>query len=230
MAQGFGITGTIIGLKETLETLRLLPGKLQRRILRPALTKATKPILMAAKRLAPTDTGMLSKSIARKVVTYKSGTLVVVIGPDTKHRVEATRRGRKTPMIVNPAKYAHLVEFGTRPHSLGKDDTLARTGEQAKASAARAVANIKRWTQQMINATEEQQAKLQKRIAKTQRWQSISKEEKQTVGAKQHRGAKAKPFLRKSFDSTRDQVQAIFAAEVKKNIDKLAAKGLIQRA
>lgn len=230
MAGEFGITGTIVGLKECQEALRQLPGKLQRRILRPAMTKATKPILMAVKRLAPRDTGMLRKSITRKVVTYKSGTLVAVIGPDTKHRVEATRRGRSKPMVVNPAKYAHLVEFGTRPHSLTKGDKLKRSGPGAQKALDRSIANVRRWAQQMATATPEQQVKLQAKIDRSRRLAAMNQKEQQSTGGAQHPGAKAQPFIRPAYDTTRLQVQQIFAQEIAANIQKLAQKGLIKRA
>lgn len=228
MASGFGITGTITGLKETQAALKSLPGKLQRRILRPAMDRATKPLYMTARKNAAKDSGLLRKSITRKSVVYKSGTIVVVIGPDTKHRKEVVRKGSysKKPQIANPAKYAHLVEFGTRPHSLAKDDTLQRTGPQEQQRQLRAVANIRRWGQMLADpkTTAKSAEYLQKRIAKTKRYRTLAKQERQSKGAQVHPGAAAKPFLRPAFDSTRAQVQSIFADEVRKNIDKLAAK------
>lgn len=221
---GFAITGTIVGLKEAVEALKGLPGKIQRKVLRPTLTKATKPVLMAVKRLAPEDTGMLKKSIVRKVVTYqKTGAIVVVIGPSEKIRVEVTRRGRTQPMIVNPSKYAHLVEFGTRPHTLAAEDKLARTSEMAEIADLKHVENVHRWTLALSKAkTPEAQEKLQKKIDKSKRFAALRREETQTTGAKRHPGAKPRPFLRPAFDQTRDQVKAIFATEFVKQLEKVA--------
>lgn len=227
MASGFGITGTIKGLAETQAALKSLPGKMQRAILRPALAKATKPVFMHARKNAPKDSGLLRKSITRKVITYQSGTLVVVIGPDTKHRKEVIRKGsyNKNPQIANPAKYAHLVEFGTRPHSIEKGDRLARVGEAAKRVQMRAIANIRRWGQRLAESTSPSEAaRLQKRIDKTKKAASTARVMVFTLDGKRHPGTKPKPFLRPAFDSTRDQVQQIFAAEVRKNIEKIAAK------
>lgn len=232
MASGFGITGTIKGLPETLAALKSLPGKLQRQILRPALSKATKPVFMHARKNAAKDSGLLRKSITRKVVTYKSGTLVVVIGPDTKHRKEVVRKGSysKKPQIANPAMYAHLVEFGTRPHSLAKGDMLARTGPQEQQRQLRAVANIRRWGQKLADpkTTPTQAAYLRRRIEKTKRYRALAKQENQKENAVVHPGAIAKPFLRPAFDMTRAQTETIFADEVRKNIEKIAAKKGIQ--
>ena len=229
MAAGFGITGTIVGLKETVEALKSLPGKVQRSILRPAMSKATKPVFMTARKNARKvkDTELLAKSITRKVVTYKSGALVVVIGPDTAHRQEVVRKRSwsKKPQMANPAMYAHLVEYGTRPHSLVKDDKLKRTGAMAKQAQQRASMNVHRWGLMLASAsTPEQASKLQKRIASTKRNSALNRQEKQTKGGRMHPGAKAKPFLRPAFDSTRAQVQTIFAEEVRKGIEKLAVK------
>lgn len=230
MAGEFGVTGTIIGLKETTEALKSLPGKVQRSILRPAMSKATKPVFMAARVNARKvkDTGLLAKGITRKVVTYKNGALVVVIGPSTKHRQEVVRKRSfsKKPQMVDPSKYAHLVEYGTRPHSLTKGDKLARTGAMEKLRQAKAIANIRRWGEKLADpkTTPKQAAYLQSRIAKTKKYRAESREEKQSRGGRVHPGGRAKPFLRPAYDSTRATVQGIFAAEVRKGIEKLAAK------
>lgn len=234
MASGFGITGTIKGLPETLAALKSLPGKMQRQILRPALSKATKPVFMHARKNAAKDSGLLRKSITRKVVTYKSGTLVVVIGPDTKHRKEVVRKGSysKKPQIANPAMYAHLVEFGTRPHSLAKGDRLERTGEMAQKADARSVANVKRWRAEVneigvLPQTAKAQMRRSKLLDRIHRHLQRTVARRTTIkteGAAMHPGATARPFLRPAFDMTRTQTETIFADEVRKNIEKIAAK------
>lgn len=133
-ADYFGIRGEIQGLAEVVATLKGLPAKLQRKIMRKALSKATKGTVAAARRLVPRETGLLKKSIGRKVVTYKeSGVLVVVIGPRKGFRQDVTRRGRGKPSIADPVNYAHLVEFGTKPHSLLKG--ASSRGRLKKATA-----------------------------------------------------------------------------------------------
>lgn len=56
------------------------------------------------------ETGTLRRSITGKVITYSSGVVIMLVGP----------RRRKYANGRNPANYAHLVELGTSPHSLGK--------------------------------------------------------------------------------------------------------------
>ncbi len=105
------ISVRLIGDKRLTRTLRRLPGKLQRKILRPALRAAASPIAKAAKRKAPKRSGQLKRSIGVRVVPQRlhriSGGLVVDVGP---------RPGFTT--IINgqrhdPQKIAHLVEGGT---------------------------------------------------------------------------------------------------------------------
>lgn len=39
-------------------------------------------------------------------------------------------RGRKSPVKAVPAFYDHLVQLGTKPHSLGKGESLGRSGKR----------------------------------------------------------------------------------------------------
>lgn len=101
-----------------------------RKVIRPAITKAGRLIAKTAKRLAPKETGLLRKSIASKVKTYKSGSVVAIIGPRIGFKREVTLKrvfriinGRTVffakpkpeylKMMRNPIPYAHLVEYGT---------------------------------------------------------------------------------------------------------------------
>lgn len=221
----------IIGLKETLEALRDLPPKVQRKILRPAMNKATTPIVSSAKKRVQRQLGLLRKSLTRKTVTYKNGgALVVVIGADLNLRQEATRPGRKKPVIINPAKYLHLVEGGTRPHSLAKDDKLARSGAAEFQTILRSEKSLIRWRAQVNKigalpqtpAAQKRRSKLIDRILNHSARMQARKEEKQTPGAKRHPGAKAFPFLQPAFDETQQKTESIFAAEVANGIEKHA--------
>ena len=86
---------------------------------------AMKPVLDIAKALAPRDTGLLSESMGIGSVKYAgSFTMFVVVGP---------RKGFKDPATGrNPFNYAHLLELGVKPHTLGGGSVrAARTGRQA---------------------------------------------------------------------------------------------------
>lgn len=103
------------GDKAMVRHLLSLPRKVQRRVLRPAVTKGSRVISSAAKKQIPTRTqsrkagtirtGQLRKSIGQKVKTY-GNTVVGVIGPRSGFAIEADGR------IHDPVKIAHLVEYG----------------------------------------------------------------------------------------------------------------------
>jgi HK97 gp10 family phage protein len=104
---GFGVL--LEGDVRLRRKLERLETKSQKKIVRPAVNAALTPINKAAKRKASVETGLLKKSIGKKVKTYRSGTVWGGVGP---------RTGFKTQMedgrFRNPVKYAHLVELGTR--------------------------------------------------------------------------------------------------------------------
>lgn len=104
----FGIRAELSGIREVMARLEgLKPGKV-RRIHRKVLNEVTKPVLKTAKSLVPRRTGQLRKSLGRKVRTYPSGVTVGVIGPRNGFLI--VKDGKR----INPVKYAHLVELGTR--------------------------------------------------------------------------------------------------------------------
>ena len=105
MADGFNMSMT--GNAELDRRLRLLPDKLQSRVVKKGIRAAGKPILKTAKARVPVETGALKKSLGTKLKTYRhSGNSVLIIGPRTDDRY--TKGERK------PHKYAHLVERGTK--------------------------------------------------------------------------------------------------------------------
>ena len=132
----FGVTLRMKGVPELLATLQNLDKKAARQGLRAAVDAATKPVLKSAKANVPVETSTLKRSLGRKVKPYRNSlTVVGIVGPrkdkqgkdkNGKHRrlVHISSGGRKH--WRDPVKYAHLVEFGTRPHSLAKGDRIAR--------------------------------------------------------------------------------------------------------
>lgn len=102
----------IDGIKPLLKRLQQFPDRVQRRVLRPAVTKASTPIVKKAKRLAPVGEGLtpdgrerphLAKTITktRAKLSKKTGSVVVVVGPEK-----------------NKAPHSHLVHDGTQPHDI----------------------------------------------------------------------------------------------------------------
>lgn len=97
------------GFKELERTFKTLGERVQRKVLRSAVSAASTPIVKAAKANAEDskESGTLKKSLGRKIKTYKdTQTVAAIIGPRTS--VTGTWKGRKRW----PAKYAHLVERG----------------------------------------------------------------------------------------------------------------------
>lgn len=107
----------------------------QKQILRKAVRAGAKAPREAAKQDAPKRLGVLGQSISVKIGTNKRDKSVyAVIGP--RRGVRGQRPTGTGAAGVRPSKYAHLVEFGTRPHSLAKGDKLARRKQAAKQTAA----------------------------------------------------------------------------------------------
>lgn len=137
---GFAFKGVLAGMKPALAKLAVVKDAARKRILRKALPKASQPMTKTAKSLAPEESKLYKKSIGRKVKTYRSGIVVVLIGARTgrkmKVKIKADRvyrmiHGRRVRLknpgaeymevLRNPTKYSHLIEFGTagsaaKPH------------------------------------------------------------------------------------------------------------------
>ena len=119
------------------KTLMELDKKVARKAMRKAIQEGSRQIIKDARALVPVETKTLKKAIGVKVRSYKSGAVIVaLVGPrkDAKGKPAKYRRrvmvktkgGGQREMWRNPVKYAHLVEFGTRPHALGSGAKLAR--------------------------------------------------------------------------------------------------------
>jgi len=105
------INARIEGLEELQAVLRTLPGKISRRVMRPALSAEGTKVVQATRQKVPQETGLLKKSLGKKVKTYTdTNAVVAIVGPRSGFRQIIDGRPK------NPVKYAHLVEFGARPH------------------------------------------------------------------------------------------------------------------
>lgn len=134
------IRGKIVGLEEVLKRFAGIE-KVFRGASRKGVNEATKLVLASAKANVPQRTGMLKKALGRKVVAMKGDRkgYVGIVGPrkDISESERAKRQRefelgqrKKAPgkarfrkvvkyqgkeILVNPVKYAHLVEYGTAP-------------------------------------------------------------------------------------------------------------------
>lgn len=87
----------------------------RRKITRPAVGAAAAEIVKQAKKHVPKESGLLRKSLGSK--TWTKGDVVAgLAGPRRGFKQQAKRKNTwKGATLSNPVKYAHLVEFGTRP-------------------------------------------------------------------------------------------------------------------
>lgn len=109
----------LVGMDVLLARLKALPKKVANKGARRAVQAGSKPILDSEKADVPTDTGLLKKSLGRKV-GQKAGNAFAVVGP-RKGFAEATKTGRirfrsrkkgapKPKGAKEPTRYAHLAE------------------------------------------------------------------------------------------------------------------------
>ena len=126
---GLQVNLNITGVEELVKKLQTIEKKHARKAARTAIGEATKIVLKTAKALVPKDTGLLRKSLGRKVKVYRrNGVVTGLVGPRTNvtDRLKS-RKGRGVVAKLNeivgkalnaevakkPARYAHLVELGT---------------------------------------------------------------------------------------------------------------------
>lgn len=123
----FKIKAEITGLEDLVKQLRdELPRRMQSKILKKAIGDGSKVILKAARQKVPKgETGLLKKSLGRRIKVYRlSGKVIAMVGPRTGFK--KTKAGRVRTKLgeefssaqVDPSKYAHLVEKGTKPHAI----------------------------------------------------------------------------------------------------------------
>lgn len=95
------------GTKDLLAHLERIKQSVANRASRKALTKASQIVRDSARAKAPKDTGALRKSIGYKVKTSRrnKNRTYGVVGPRSKYRGKNGNR---------PARYAHIVEGGSR--------------------------------------------------------------------------------------------------------------------
>lgn len=120
-------------------SLRLLGKNVYDKQVGQAANAAMKLMVSAARRHVPIRHGVLKKSLGTRVKRYRRNRVVYVgMGPQgTKTGVKYFVAHRTGLEYVNPVNYAHLVEFGTRPHSMTRGARLPRVGARAGTAAAR---------------------------------------------------------------------------------------------
>lgn len=108
----FTIRSKVTGLEPLLRALDAAGKNLKKKGTRKAVGAAGKIILKAAKSRVRRVSGLLARSLGRKVKVYRgSGVAVAIVGPRKGYKQEVVRDGRIA--TSDPIRYAHLVERGT---------------------------------------------------------------------------------------------------------------------
>lgn len=159
MAGGLGGRASVMVRVDGADKLRARLAKFGERVakkaLRKALTAAGKPIVKAVKAAAPKASGVLRQSIRQKVLISKRTKMPSLrIGAQNK-KVQIVRGAKRLKytksvarrfqsgkiggrrVMVNPAKYSHLVALGTQrgvraTDYLRKGLSVARTSAMAE--------------------------------------------------------------------------------------------------
>ncbi len=129
----FAVKGKIEGLEGVVAKLRDLSAKVQKKALKKAVNDASRVLLWSARARVPRRKpkslpknvaykgGQMKRALGRKVKVY-GGTAVGVVGARLgEFRIQVgltTRAGKRqpagSPIFVNPVKYLHLIELGTK--------------------------------------------------------------------------------------------------------------------
>ena len=113
----------LTGFRKLERALAKMGPKVAKSVTNKAMTAARKPVVKAIRQESPKADGDLKKSIGHKAKTYKrSETKSNIIGPRSRTIIRDGRR-------KNPALYAHLVELGTKPHTIGAGKVM-RIGDK----------------------------------------------------------------------------------------------------
>lgn len=122
------------GLADLQKFLDQLPAKLEQNVLRGALRAAAKPVMEAAKQNVlpvgePSDT---NKRLYKLYAGALRDSIRLSARIDRKRRmvVASVKAGGKSAKTGADVFYAHMVEFGTRPHSVVKGSSLRSSRAQ----------------------------------------------------------------------------------------------------
>ena len=135
----------IEGAADLYKALQAIGVKIAPKAMRRGVKKAMVPVLNDMRqnlvRQGATETYSLLESLGTKIKTYKNSEVTVgLVGvqtekkgkknkkgkPKTRLRTDKHRLVRNGKVLRDPIKYAHLVEFGTRAHAVGKGSQIKR--------------------------------------------------------------------------------------------------------
>lgn len=115
----------VSGVDNLVKNLSGLEGKMAKKILGKANSKAIRPVIQAAKRESRATSSTISKAIGLRNARYKKGQIhSVVVG--VRNLASLAKDRPKVHFLTggwsmrkhDPRHTAHLVELGTRPHMI----------------------------------------------------------------------------------------------------------------
>lgn len=137
-----GTNITLTGHRGLIKLLRQLPDDVYRKVVKKANDDVMRPVLREAKKLTPSATGTLRRSLGIKTKLYpRRGVVFTLVGPRLGFGRKVSTGGGKSG-FREPTKYAHMVEDGHRIARGGT--TLRRNGESRFQAWARAKAHGKK--------------------------------------------------------------------------------------
>lgn len=114
----FSVTTNDGGIMQALDGIKRGP---RRQIMAKAMRIAVKPLPSMVKAATPRETGALRKYISSKVTALKTKAIAYgIVGARTGSKEQKVRKSSWStkPQDINPVRYAHLVNKGTKPHSI----------------------------------------------------------------------------------------------------------------
>ena len=123
-----GLKLSVVGLSETVAALEEVPKAIQRRVLVKAIRAGGAPFLDAVRRLAPSKSRNLRRSLTLLVRRYRSGTVVAVIGQEKGKQFKSIKRRRSGIGGLSAQGKAvpiHFVENPVRSHRIPKNAQVA---------------------------------------------------------------------------------------------------------
>ena len=166
MAKYTGARLTLTGTGDLEKLLEELPRRVIKKGLRQAMSAAGQPILKQARRDAPRKSGLLKKSLQKKVKAYKSGNVAVIIGAAWGYtgwvvNIKLRKRAKPTKLHrdnQNPGNYSHLVEQGHGGPRPAPAHAFLKPAYEANKARALSIA-----TRKLTDVLESEAAKLAKK-------------------------------------------------------------------
>ncbi len=116
----------VIGLQDLRRTLAALPERIGGLAVRRSLLEGAGVVRDEARNLAPVRQIKGGGHLKKSIVSQTRGVFRDGKGRPVEHRAVVLIAKKRGKVARSARAYAHFVEFGTRPHSVGKGSKLVR--------------------------------------------------------------------------------------------------------